>query len=615
VTFVSGLLDGMLWNACEASLLAVLIALGARVVRLSAPARHMLWLLVLGKLIMPPLAAHPFGLSGGCMRAAGALGHVSSVWKGVAEPPVAAAARPSDVASSGPTLPEVRDDATELGEAQTVAALHGAGPDVDAADAPASWTLPAQPAVVIVSSDVTLDRPVAGALDWRALWRPALVAAWLSGALAVATRQIAVLGALWLRLRRAGPAPAHVAAECAALAGLLGLRQCPKLRVLAGPSSPMVLAGWRPWVVLPVELLDFPCDVRRSVLLHELAHLKRRDHWVCWLELAVSTAYWWLPTVWWARRELRRAADQAADAWAVWALGCRRRYAESLLQTVEILSASPLPLPALGRSLGQRETIARRLTMIMREPLRHRLSWPARIGTALLALLVLPAAPQRLRGQDPPVPPPPPDNAEIDAALEALSQRPGAERPVPPRPPDQPVPQRAPEARPGQPPRAPEFRLDAAERGRGPRDPDRRLQELEEKVEMVLQEIRALRGGEGRRPDGPPSEDGRRPYGRIPEAGPRYTPPPGAPEPVRVAPGDPARGRPGADPLGDFMRRLSQLDLTPEQRERIEHMNREFHNQMEAMARRHHEAIREILNPEQRERLEQPPREPERRGR
>ena len=34
---------------------------------------------------------------------------------------------------------------------------------------------------------------------------------------------------------------------------------------------------------------------RRAVIYHELAHLSRRDHWVCWIDLLVSIAYWWHP--------------------------------------------------------------------------------------------------------------------------------------------------------------------------------------------------------------------------------------------------------------------------------------------------------------------------------
>ena len=64
-----------------------------------------------------------------------------------------------------------------------------------------------------------------------------------------------------------------------------------------------------------------PLDQRqRSMLLvHELAHVRRGDHAVRLFELAVTVLFWWLPTVWWARRALHDAEEQCCDAWVTWA--------------------------------------------------------------------------------------------------------------------------------------------------------------------------------------------------------------------------------------------------------------------------------------------------------
>src|SRR5205085_2360482 len=76
----------------------------------------------------------------------------------------------------------------------------------------------------------------------------------------------------------------------------------------------------RPRVLLPAALWARLSEAQRdALLLHELAHLRRGDHWVRRLELAVLGLYWWLPTVWWARREIQRAEEECCDAWVVWA--------------------------------------------------------------------------------------------------------------------------------------------------------------------------------------------------------------------------------------------------------------------------------------------------------
>ena len=436
----------------------------------------------------------------------------------------------------------------------------------------------------------------------------------------------------------------------------------------------MLWALGRPLVVLPVVLVEAGSrDVWRSVLGHELAHLKRRDHWGCWLELIGSCVWWWLPTFWWARSQMRRAADEAADAQAVQAVNSRKVYAESLLATVQLLSAGPLAVPVLGRGLGERQTLARRLTMIMREPLCNRLSWSAWIGTALVGLLVLPASPGRLRAQDPPQKSPAvPSDKEVEdaiapnedakaayeAAVAAFNELIGQDRPQPRD--GQPGAQRPPEVERGRggPPDAgsrgttgrpgggqgERGRGGSPEAGRGPRQPEGpgqrdsegRLRELEEKMDRVLRMLEGMQGGPGRGPGGPaapgsfpggPPSNRSRPTG-LPEAGPGPGggpqpgapgdrgpgspgpgsrgpgggPPPGAP-PVQPVPGVP--GQPGPGPgHDDFGRLLGQLDLSPEQRERVEKVQHEFQARMQEIEHKRHEAIRDVLTPEQRERLE-----------
>jgi beta-lactamase regulating signal transducer with metallopeptidase domain len=66
--------------------------------------------------------------------------------------------------------------------------------------------------------------------------------------------------------------------------------------------------------------------------VHELAHGKRRDHGVVWIELAAGVIWWWNPVFWHVRSRLREQAELSCDAWVISALPHgRRAYAESLL--------------------------------------------------------------------------------------------------------------------------------------------------------------------------------------------------------------------------------------------------------------------------------------------
>src|SRR5262249_51440857 len=107
-------------------------------------------------------------------------------------------------------------------------------------------------------------------------------------------------------------------------------------------------------------------EQRSTLLLHELAHLRRRDHWVRLLEFVVLGLYWWNPLVWWARHELREVEEQCCDAWVVWAMpGAGRTYASALVECLDFL-AEPAALPVGASGLGHVHDLKRRLTMILR---------------------------------------------------------------------------------------------------------------------------------------------------------------------------------------------------------------------------------------------------------
>ena len=113
--------------------------------------------------------------------------------------------------------------------------------------------------------------------------------------------------------------------------------------------------GWRPRLILPRELWKSLDDHQRATLIiHELAHLRRGDHHLRFFELLVTALYWWHPVLWWARRALRDVEEQCCDAWVVWALpDAAKSYAETLLETLDFLNQSRPRRAAVGQRLRQ----------------------------------------------------------------------------------------------------------------------------------------------------------------------------------------------------------------------------------------------------------------------
>ena len=157
-----------------------------------------------------------------------------------------------------------------------------------------------------------------------------------------------------------------------------------------------------PRLLVPADLLGLLNDEQLDTLLvHELAHLRRRDHWVRILEFVVMGLYWWHPVVWYARRELREAEEQCCDAWVVSTLpDAGRTYASALLDTLDFLSTAQAAVPPLASGLGQIADLKRRLTMIMRGNTPRSLTWPGCLAVVALGLTFLPMLPA-LHGQPP----------------------------------------------------------------------------------------------------------------------------------------------------------------------------------------------------------------------
>src|SRR5262249_57436236 len=127
---------------------------------------------------------------------------------------------------------------------------------------------------------------------------------------------------------------------------------------------------------------------------HELAHWRRRDHWVRWLELAALTLYWWCPLVWWAKEQLQQSEEECCDAWVVAALpGAARDYALALVETVDFLSGARAVLPPAASGLGHVHLLRRRVTMILRGRTPRALTGTGLFAVLSLGLVLLPLAP------------------------------------------------------------------------------------------------------------------------------------------------------------------------------------------------------------------------------
>lgn len=361
------LLHAGLSNAVVAAVLAVLTAAVAWGCRRPAVA-HALWLLVLVKLVTPPLLSLPL--------------------------PWPAPALTDPMPDIPASFPEPAPAVATVEPLETLSVPEGPAPEGEPFVETAEVELPRAAVAVLPEADGPAPAPVvvAASLPWSTL----LVGVWLTGSACWFLLAVARIWRFQRLLRFAVPAKSEDETRLRALAARLGLGDVPHLWLMPGAVAPMLWAvGGVPRLLVPATLWGrFGPEQRDALLVHELAHWRRRDHWVRWLEFVVTGLYWWHPVVWWARRELHEAEELCCDAWVVWALpDSGRAYATALVETVDFLSPSSARPPAVASGLGHVQNLRRRLTMILRGSTPRTLTWAGLLAVLGLAAVLLPLAP------------------------------------------------------------------------------------------------------------------------------------------------------------------------------------------------------------------------------
>lgn len=372
-------------NALWAVLLAGAAVICGRWLRRPALA-HLFWIVVLAKLLTPPVIELPLGDWLG--RPSGWLSDAAAEFSRPEAPVVGAPSNPVG------------------GDFEPSAALPSPPENSAAGDRqPRPWEASTNEDTPSPARGEILDRSERFFSAASMIRVGAIL--WLLGSAAMAIWMVHRTWQFHVYLKFAGRADEALQSRLDRLAERAGLSSAPRLVIVENVVSPMLWGlripglrpsqgGFRARLIFPGPLasrLDAAsCD---ALLLHELAHYARGDSWVRLLELVAQVIYWWHPLVWLARREIEAVEEECCDAWALQRqTGSRRLYAEALLATVDFLYEPPLtPLPPAACGLGEAPLLRRRLKQIMCGEAARSASRPAKALAIAAAAVVLPLRP------------------------------------------------------------------------------------------------------------------------------------------------------------------------------------------------------------------------------
>jgi len=236
--------------------------------------------------------------------------------------------------------------------------------------------------------------PASSDVSWTMTVGSALIGAW---ALGIAVGLTKLARSYWTQNRfligRPWQASFWTAALQAQFARQLGLVKFPHVYCSPVAPMPMVVGTWRPIVVLPeLAPASWGQPQWEAILLHEGAHIARRDTWALLAQRLAVILFWWCPWIHVLSRRMSDLRENICDDYAVAGSCDPIAYAEILVESAErflSLKAMPVPLALLDSAQRGLEVRVTRLLTKEKRPMTKRSFFTKVLGALALGATCL----------------------------------------------------------------------------------------------------------------------------------------------------------------------------------------------------------------------------------
>ncbi len=157
------------------------------------------------------------------------------------------------------------------------------------------------------------------------------------------------------RLRRVGvsPLPPTFRHTLSNLQQRLNLNRNIQTLVSTLVESPITFGTFKPVILIPASALTgLSSQQLEAILLHELAHIRRHDYLVNWLQSLAEALLFYHPAVWWFSRDIRQEREHCCDDTAVHLTQNALAYAQALVALEALRTTHPQPTAAMAATGG-----------------------------------------------------------------------------------------------------------------------------------------------------------------------------------------------------------------------------------------------------------------------
>ena len=157
------------------------------------------------------------------------------------------------------------------------------------------------------------------------------------------------------------------------------------IKILQSPDIQIPLTyGWqKPVILLPHEADNWSSEQQRVVILHELAHIKRKDQFIQSLCHISNALFWFNPLVWIIKCRLQTEQERACDDYVINSGITASDYATQLLNIARTLNPTPQMATV---PFARKADLPDRIRLILNNHINRK---PTPIFTSLFATLLL----------------------------------------------------------------------------------------------------------------------------------------------------------------------------------------------------------------------------------